>query len=136
MLRYNSKQFKTIFQQNKVVLAYLFGSEARGQSHEDSDIDIGVLFDKKVKADEYLRLEGKLIEFFSGCYPQKEINLVNLNIASPLLKQACLLEGKLLYQKSGLIRILFQFQTLHEYEEYLHLSNIYDKFLEQKLKTL
>jgi predicted nucleotidyltransferase len=131
-----SNRVNKIFKENQVVLAYLFGSEARGTSHKESDVDIGVLFYKKVKPENYLKLEGKLIGFFSKIYPKKEINVVNLNVSSPLLKQAAILEGKILYQKSDLIRILFQIQTLHEYEEYLHLSNIYNQFLELRLKSL
>ena len=109
-----------IFKKNQVVLAYLFGSEARGESHKESDVDIGVLFDKKVNPKDYLKLEGKLIAFFSEIYSRKEINIVNLNIASPLLKQAAILEGKPLYIRSETDRILFQIKTLREYEDYLH----------------
>ncbi|MBU4481088.1 nucleotidyltransferase domain-containing protein, partial [Patescibacteria group bacterium] len=109
-----------VFRESQVVLACLFGSEARGASHKESDIDIGVLFDKKVGPEDYLKQEGKLIGFFSGIYPKKEINIVNLNIASPLLKQAAILEGKPLYIRSETDRILFQIKTLREYEDYLH----------------
>lgn len=133
--RYKQKLNK-ILKESNVVLTYLFGSEARDTSHKESDIDIGVLFDKKVNPKEYLEKEGKLIEFFSGIYLKKEINIVNLNIASPLLKQVVILEGKLLFAKNDLERILFQIQTLHEYEDYLHLSNIYNQFLDLKLKAL
>jgi len=133
--RYTQKLTK-ILKESGVILAYLFGSEARGTSHKESDVDIGVLFDKKIDPKNYLKLEGRLIEFFSGIYPKKEINIVNLNITSPLLKQVAILEGKPLYIRSETDRILFQVQTLHEYEDYLHLSNIYNRFLDLKLKTL
>jgi len=63
-----------------VVLAYLFGSEAKGLSHQESDIDIAVLFDKKADPKDYLRKEGALIGYFSEIFPKKEINIVNLNI--------------------------------------------------------
>lgn len=136
MIKLSPRKFNKAYKQNQVILAYLFGSEARGEAHEESDIDIGVLFDKKVVEKEYLELEGKLIAFFSAAYPKKEINIVNFNIASPLLKQSAILEGECLYRKNRVIEIQFQYYTLHEYEEYLHLSNIYEKFLEVKLKTL
>lgn len=121
---------------NRIVLLYLFGSVARGTSHKESDIDIGVLFDNRTKENQYLQLEGKLIEFFSNLYSGKEINVVNFNIASPLLKQAAILEGKLLYKKSDEDRIFFEIHTLREYEEYSHLAKIYSKFLNVKVKTL
>lgn len=125
-----------VLKDNQVILAYLFGSEAKGLSHKESDIDIAVLFNKEVKPKDYLRKEGRLIEFFSEIYPKKEINIVNLNIAPPLLKQAVILEGMPLYIKNGTEKVLFQVRTLHEYEEYLHLSNIYNQFLDLKLKAL
>ncbi len=135
-LKKYQKELNKIFKQNKVVLAYLFGSEAKGTSHKESDIDIAVLFDKKVKEKDYLKIEGKLIEVFSGIYPKKEINIVNLNVSSPLLKQTVVLEGKPLFIRSNADRILFQIQTLREYEEYLHLSNIYNQFLDLRIKAL
>jgi len=130
------EKLNKILGESRVALIYLFGSEARGTSHKESDVDVGILFDKKVEQKDYLKLEGKLIGFFSGIYPKKEINIVNFNIASPLLKQVAILEGKPLYIRSDLDRILFQIQTLHEYEDYLHLSHIYNQFLDLKLKAL
>ncbi|MDO9399568.1 MAG: nucleotidyltransferase domain-containing protein [bacterium] len=130
------KNIKLNFKKNQVILAYLFGSEVKGTSHKESDIDIGILFDKKVNSKDYLKFEGILIELFSKNFPLKEINIVNLNIASPLLKQTVILEGELIYAKNITEKILFQIQTLHQYEDYLHLDNIYNHFLKLKLKAL
>ncbi len=130
------KENNKIFKENQVVLAYLFGSQIKGTAHQESDIDVGILFSQKVDPKNYLNLEGRLIGVFSKIYPKKEINIVNLNIASPLLKQTVVLEGELLYVRKKIDRILFQIQTLHQYEDYLHLSKIYNQFLELKLKAL
>lgn len=130
------KKDNKIFKENQIVLAYLFGSQVKGTAHLESDVDIGVLFDKKADPKDYLKLEGRLIEFFSKIYPKKEINIVNLNIASPLLRQTVVLEGKLLYARKKIDRILFQIWTLHQYEDYLHLNRIYNQFLKLKLKAL
>lgn len=132
MKQINPKKLK----ENGVILAYLFGSQARGTAHKESDIDIGILFNKTINPKDYLKKEGKLVELFCEVFPKKEINIVNLNIASPLLKQTVILEGRPLYIKSEEERILFQIQTLHEYEDYLHLSSIYNQFLRSKLKNL
>jgi hypothetical protein len=94
------------------------------------------LFDQNLKREEYLLREGKLIEIFSSVIPNKEINIVNLNIASPLLKQTVVLEGELLYIKDRLDQIFFQMQTLREYEEYTHLSYIYNQAMDLKIKAL
>lgn len=121
---------------NKIDLLYLFGSEARGTAHAESDIDIGVLFNKKIDPKNYIKLEGELIGIFANIYPKKEINAVNLNLASPILRQAVILEGELLYKKDDTKRILFEIKTLQEYEEYSHLANIYNKFLKIRIKNL
>jgi len=132
----HQKEIEKASEKERVVLVYLFGSEVRGTSHKESDVDIGILFDKKVDPKDYLESEGRLIEFFSGIFLKKEINIVNLNISSPLLKQVAILEGKLLYLRSETDRILFQIKILREYEDYLHLNNIYNQFLDLKLKSL
>ena len=74
---------------------FLYGSMARGDAKADSDVDIAVLFNRDVKEEEYLQREGELIGFFSEFYPKKEINIVNLAVASPLLCHSALLEGNL-----------------------------------------
>lgn len=134
--RLPEKEIRKFLEQQEVVLVYLFGSFARSQSHKESDVDIAVLFDRKVKASQYLKKEGELISFFSSFFPKKEINIVNLNISSPLLRQTVILEGELIYIKDEITRILFQVGTLREYEEYLHLSNIYNEILKQKIGSL
>lgn len=136
MPRWFKAKLSRFCKKNDIVLVFLFGSEAKGTSHNESGVDIAVLFTGSVKPKDYLKREGKLIERFCEIYPKKEINIVNLNIASPLLRQAVILEGRLLYARSEADRILFQVQTLQEYEDYLHLSNIYNRFLDLKLKTL
>lgn len=129
-------RLKKVLKKEGVVLAYLFGSKARGESYQESDVDIAVLFDEKIKKDEYLKKEGRLIGVFSEIYPKKEINIINLNISSTLLKQNVVLEGKPIYIKDKIKKILFQVSTLHQYEDYLHLSKIYSHFLHQRIKAL
>lgn len=134
--RLKSLKLKKALKAEGVVLVYLFGSFARGEAHQESDIDIAVLFDKKIKEGDYLKREGKLIGVFSEIYQGREVNLTNLNISPPLLKQSVILEGKVIYEKSKIERIFFQVFTLHEYEDYLHLSRIYNQFLEAKIRSL
>lgn len=135
-MKINQQKLNKICQKNQIILVYLFGSMARGEAHQESDIDIGILFDKKVDKKDYLKIEGRMIDFFAEIYPKKEINMVNLNISSPLLKQNIILEGKLLYKRNNLDRIYFQINTLQEYDEYSHLNKIYNEVLSFKLKTL
>ncbi len=128
MLKKYYQKLDCLLKKEGIVLAYLFGSEARGTSHKESDVDIGILFDKKICSKNYLEKEGMLIGFFSKFFPKKEINIVNLNVSSPLLKQVVVLEGNLLYQRNSVDKILFQIRTLREYEDYLYLNKVYNQF--------
>jgi len=132
----NLMRAKKALKEKGVVLCYLFGSVARGEEHQESDVDIAVLFDKDIKKENFLQKEGELISLFSRIFPEREINLVNLAIASPLLCQNAIIEGKLIYAKDENERILFQIRTLHQYEEYSHLSDIYNLVLKEKIKAL
>ncbi len=129
-------ELKQIIEKKDILLTYLFGSQARETAFDESDVDIAVLFDEKVNSKDYFQLEGQLIGIFSQIYPQKEINIVNLNDASPLLKQTVVLEGKPLFKKNDLERIGFEVQTLKEYEEFRHFDNIYQQFFNLRLKAI
>lgn len=78
-----------------VVSAYLFGSEALGGAHRESDVDVGVLLDRQVypqRADRFearLRLIGSL-QHAAG----REVDLVILNDAPPHLVRRIMTEGR------------------------------------------
>lgn len=56
-------EFESLFRQYAVDVAYLFGSHATGTAHENSDVDIGVVFeDPAAGADELPELERRLSE--------------------------------------------------------------------------
>ena len=93
--------------QADVVAAYLFGSAARGQADRLSDVDIAVLFDARLGAEEsverQLRLMGNLEE-----YANREVQVVILNRAAPLLAYQAVQHGILLYERSRSERIDFE----------------------------
>lgn len=131
-----TKKQKKVLADNQIILAYLFGSVARGEEHIDSDVDVAVLFDDSVPEREYLQREGVILSALSGFYPKRELNLVNLNISSPLLRQSAFMDGQELYIRERDDEISFQLQSVREYEEYKHFANIYDQFLYKRISDL
>ena len=107
-----------IFEKHGVVLAYLFGSYARGRTTPRSDVDIAVLFpepyDKKAGWDARLNLIG---EVESIC--RREVDVVVLNEAPPLLKHQVLKHGAPIFVPDGRLRVAFTVEALHEYWDYL-----------------
>ena len=102
----------------------------------ESDVDIAVLLDKKVKEEKYLDKTLKLSTLFGKLYPDKEIGILILNQTTPLLKQNVIVEGKELYTADQLQRIMFENRTLHEYEDTKKLRNIFNYFLNLRLKNI
>jgi len=119
----NSKQIKfhsnaklaKIFKKQNVVLAYLFGSQAKGNIGPLSDIDIAVYFDESVPANERfdLRLEtlGQLMDLFKT----DEVDLVVLNDAPPLLSHRILKEGTLIFSDNHKKRLDFEVKAVLKY---------------------
>jgi len=103
--------------QPDLVAAYLFGSVARGQADRLSDVDIAVLFDAGLEAEEsverQLRLMGDL-----EAYTRREVQIVVLNRAPPLLAYQAVRHGILLYERSRPERIDFEVRARRVYFDF------------------
>jgi len=79
-----------------VVAGYLFGSHAEGRVHRDSDVDLGVLFNREVydtarrRFEARLRLTGEL----GRALGRTDVDLVVLNDAPPSLARAIVTRGR------------------------------------------
>ena len=109
-----------------VVVAYLFGSRARGLRTRYSDIDVAILLSKTPHSllDYYLSMVNK-ISGAVGC----EADLVILNNAPPLLKYQVIKYGKPIYVKSERERILFEARSICEYLDFRRAMERYDECL-------
>ena len=112
---------------DNIVFAYIFGSYVRKQLRSDSDIDIAIYLDKKMDLDTYLDLKMKLTD---AC--KREVDLIILNEATPLLKHQIYLYNRLLFTRDKSMESKFKVKTLFEYNDmkpYLDLS--YRKMIER-----
>ncbi|MFZ5625836.1 MAG: type VII toxin-antitoxin system MntA family adenylyltransferase antitoxin [Bacillota bacterium] len=104
-----------------ILFAFLFGSWARGDGREDSDVDIAVyLKDRDYDILEYLGWKRDLEEICG-----RPVDLAILNEATPLLKYQVYLDGILLFSKDELLTSDFLVRALFEYEDirpYLELT--------------
>jgi predicted nucleotidyltransferase len=83
----------------EVVAAFLFGSHAEGRAHRESDIDVGVLLDRKLCPDAEGRFERRihLTSELIAALHKNDVDLVILNDAPPLLGRRIVLEGRLVH---------------------------------------
>lgn len=109
------KQLAEVFEKQKVVLAYLFGSQAKGKTGPLSDVDIAIYFDEKVVLNERfdLRLEvlGELMDLFKT----DEVDLVVLNDAPVLLAHRILKEGILIFSGDDKKRLEYEVKAVLKY---------------------
>ena len=121
------KKIQALFRKYGVVLAYLFGSQARETAGPASDTDIAVLLPKKHS--KKIRFEIRLA-LMRECAKilKSDTDLVIFNDVSSLFFQYAILnEGKLIYQSSEEEALDFESRTLGRYFDFEPFLAAYNK---------
>lgn len=95
-----------------ILFAYLFGSQATGKTHGESDLDLAVYLEPL--PEDTLERKLELIDKISEITHFNHIDLVILNQAPPLLIHSVMRTGKLLFCKDEERRVLFLAKKLSE----------------------
>lgn len=95
-----------------VVVAFLFGSFARGNATAFSDLDIAILFYKKTDSYRINDLREKLSELLNI-----PLDIVVLNNAAPVIKMQVLKKGILMVNKDPKAYNEFFVNTVKEYDD-------------------
>jgi len=121
-----------LFERRSVTLAYLYGSQARGDAGPLSDVDVAVLFESDVSGSErfnqVLRLMGELGSLFG----RDDVNVVDLATASPLLRHRIYYQGRLLYRADAATQVRFETETLRDYVDTKPLRRIKRRYVMQR----
>jgi predicted nucleotidyltransferase len=116
-----------------VRLAYLFGSQARGQTTPRSDLDLAVEMDHLLPETDRTGLRIALLNELIDLLRSDQIDLVLLNEAPPLLRHRVAREGMLLHEDRPGLRVAFVVKTLRDYEDTRPLREIQARYLLQRL---
>ncbi len=103
-----------------IVFALVFGSAATGKLRKDSDIDVAIYVKSPVSGYELLSLMQKLSDLV-----KKEVEIVVLNEASPLLRHQVMKNRKELFIKDFLVYSKFREKTIDDYQEYLDITGYF-----------
>jgi len=110
-------QLNTILARHDVVLAYLFGSQARGEAGPLSDVDVAVLLASDAPPERWGDAQLNLIGELTSLFRRDDVDVVVLNRATPLLAWEVVRYGHRIYVSSPAARIDFETKALRDYVE-------------------
>jgi len=104
----------TLGNQTDLIAVYLFGSVAEEKAHRLSDVDVAILFDAELDAEQIFQRTlaiGGLLEQAL----QRAVDVVPLNRAGPLLCFQVIQKGKVLLERDRTQRCLFHMRAMAAY---------------------
>lgn len=103
---------------DSVMLAYLFGSQARGQGGPLSDVDVAVLLADTLDEDAVFDMRLEIIGGLMDIFHTNDVDVVVLNQAPLALRFRVLRDGVLLYCRDRQAMIGFIVRTSSEYVDF------------------
>jgi predicted nucleotidyltransferase len=116
-----------VFDDGPVQFAYLYGSVARGEAHASSDVDIAVMFERSVPAEERLRRELELGLAFDARLGGERADVRDLAALPLVLRGRVVTEGALLFSRDEEGRVAFEVATRNEYFDFLPAYRAYQE---------
>lgn len=104
-----------VFARHGVVLAYLYGSQARGEAGPLSDVDVAVGFAPHVPPDERFRRTLELSAELGALLQRHDVSVVDVAVAPPLLRHRIYLDGRLLHCPDQREHIRFATRAVRDY---------------------
>ena len=127
----SKKQLHPIAQKFGLRFIVLFGSVARGRTHEESDIDIGVFTERPITFNERLKLWLELSQLFRA-----EIDLAVLNHAEPVFGSLVSRDGKLLYEGKKYVWENWRSYKTRQYWDTKKFRDDLERYVSRRVKEL
>ena len=119
------------FERHGVVLAYLYGSQARGDAGPLSDVDVAVLFGPDVPESERFNRVLHMIGELGSVFHRNDVYVVDLAEAPPLLRHRVYYDGWILYCTDDAEHVRFETTALRDYVDTKPLREIQHKYVLQ-----
>jgi len=117
-----------ILESREVIFAYLFGSQATENAVANSDVDIAVMFDKKLSEDERFQRRLKLMSELPKIFAGKKVEVVSLNDTRDILfKFAIVQPGKIIFKKDYDALLDFDLKTTNDYYDFKPFLKMYNE---------
>lgn len=122
-------------QQGDVVAAYLFGSVARHQATDLSDVDIAVLLAPELNPEASVERQLQLMVALDD-FADREVEVTVLNRASPLLAYQVIRDGFLLYERNRLERVAFEVYAMKVYFDVKPMLDFHSHVLMKQIREV
>lgn len=110
-------------------LVLLFGSQATGNTHKESDVDIAYLSEAPLSLGDESKLVVDLIQIFRS----EVVDLTSIRGASPLLLREIVRTGKVLFERTPSLFTSLYAYALRIYEEAQPLFELRSAFLKKRI---
>ena len=108
------KRLLKVFANYELTLLIIFGSYNSDNFNEDSDIDLAV---KVNYPDQIIENKKEILDKISSIFDHRDIDLILLNYAEPLIKYKIACEGSLIYEKKKDLFQKFQIRAMSEHND-------------------
>jgi predicted nucleotidyltransferase len=132
-----SENLSRVLANHRVEIAYLFGSQARGEAGPLSDADIAVLFEEGADAQTRFRAKVMLTSELPSLLGSTRVDVVDLAEAPPALAFQIIKDGKVIWNIHEDRRVEFESRTMVRYYDTAHMRRqlqdaILNHFLEKR----
>jgi len=116
-----------------ILLAYLFGSQAKNEAGPLSDIDLAILLTPASKKDIFAK-KLNLLREFTKIFARDDIDLVILNEAPLVFKYHILKDGKPLYIYDEELHLRLIQKTISEYLDFKPVLDFHYQALQKRIE--
>ena len=110
-------------------LVVLFGSQASGKTHKESDVDVAYLSLAKLSFDDEARLNADLTEVFRN----DAVSLVNFKTAPPLLLKQIVTNAQVLYERESHLFTEMLLYSLRAYDDAKGIFDLTGKYVSRRI---
>lgn len=133
-MKEKAEQIKKIAEKYGVNTLYLFGSQASGKTHKNSDYDFAVQLNDNIKEDDYFETKLEIGQALGRVYQAPQVDLIILNNKKvPLaLRYRAIKEGKVIYVHDDIRRSRLEHKLMSSYLDRKYYS---DRYIKASLKS-
>ncbi len=117
--RLADKVTQALHDRSEILEAYLFGSQAQGNTHAHSDVDVAVYVDPATDLDRGFGIDAEVATDLMHALGRNDIDVVLLNRADPLLYHRVLRDGVRLFMRESHGTAVRETYALSRYFDFL-----------------